>query len=174
MAFNFDINKTQSVDQIVSFIQLGCAPKVSIDNNQLDDRNEVLLAHLEVAKSVLNKLNNLLTKLISNDINLKIKPQDILHSSLYLCGEHCKSNLPWSDVESHSMMNSCIDKLCHLMHYSNTEELFTQVDISKIFVGMQYKLENNNWKKYPAAVECFMWMLKYLKVNYTKFKTFIH
>lgn len=161
---NFELNNIQNPEQIIKFIEVGFLPEVSSDENQLADSNEVFLAQLDVAISVLHKLNDLLSKLLNNDLNLQIKPCDILHSCLYLCGEHCQSNFQWSNTESHSIMNECIDKLCCLMHYSNIDELFAHTDVSKLFAGMLYKLKNDNWKKYPAAVECFMWILKYLKV----------
>jgi len=164
MTLNFDLNNTQNLDHIIKCIQSGCAPEVTINENHLADRNESLLAHLEIAKSVLNKLDNLLSKLLNNDVDLQIKSQDILNSCLYLYGEHCRPNLPWSVVESHSITNLSIEKLCNLMHCSNIEELFTRVDVSKIIIGLHYKLENDSWKKYPAAVECFMWILKRLKM----------
>lgn len=163
MTLNFD---TENLDGIINCLQFGCVPEVSINENHLDERDKALLAHLETAKPVLNKLNNLLSKLLNYDADLQIRLEDILNSCLYLCGEHCKSNLPWSDIESHSLMNLCIEKICSIMHYHSVEELFSHIDISSIFVGLQYKLKNDNWKKYPGAVECFMWMLKYLKVIY--------
>lgn len=161
MELNFD---TENLDEIINYIQIGCVPEVSINENQLDERNEALLAHLETAKRVLNKLSNLLSKLINHDSGLKIRLEDILNTCLYLCGEHCKSNLPWSDIESHSLMNLCMEKICSLMHYHSIEELFAQIDVSSIFVGLQNKLKNDNWKRYPAAVECYMWILNNLKV----------
>lgn len=166
MTLNFDLSNTQNIDQIIKYIEIGCVPEVPTNENHLADRDEALLAHLEIAKTVLNKLNNLLSKLITNNVDFQVKPQDIMNVCLYLCGEHCQSNFLWSDIESHSLMNLCIEKLCSLMHYSDIEELFIHVNVSKIFHGLKYKLENDNWKKYPATVECFMWILKCLKVKY--------
>jgi|UniRef100_A0A2S2R1W1 hypothetical protein len=163
MTLNFD---TENLDEINNSILNGCVPEVSINENHLAERDEALLAHLETAKLVLNKLYNLLSKLLSHDADQQIRPEDILNSCLYLCGEHCKSNLPWSDIESYSLMNLCIEKICSLMNCHSINELFTKIDVSSIFVGLQYKLKNDNWKKYPAAVECYMWVLKYLKVIY--------
>lgn len=165
MALQFDFNNAKNFEQIVKCIQVGCVPEVSTDENHLENREKALLAHLEIAKPVLNKLNNLLIKLLDEDEDFQIKPRDILLPCLYLCGEHCQSNFPWSDIESHSVTILCMKQLCQLMHYSDIEELLTQVDISKVFIGLQCKLEKDNWKKYPAAVECFMWILKYLKVS---------
>jgi len=167
MSLNIDLNHTQNLEQVLQILEIGCVPKVPSDEDHVADRDKTLLAHLEIAKLVLNKLNNLLSKLINNDVVLQVKLRDIINPCLYLCGEHCRSNLPWSDNESHSIMNVCIEKLCKLMHYSNMEELFTYVDVSKVFIGLQYKLKNDNWKNYPAAVECFIWSLKYLKVRYS-------
>jgi len=166
MTLNFDLSNAQNLDQIIKCIQIGCVPEVTTDENHLADRDKLLLAHLEIAKSVMNKLDNLLSKLLNNDVEFKIKPQDILNSCLYLYGEHCRPNLPWCDVESHSIMNVSIEKLCNFMQCSNIEELFTRVDVSKIIIGLHYKLENDSWKKYPAAVECFLWILKHLKVRF--------
>lgn len=165
MTFNFDLSSATNIDHILKCIKHGCVPEVSTNENHIDVRYEDLQAHKFVAKSVLIKLNTLLSKLLINDGNLQIKPQDILNLCLYLCGEHSRSNLPWSDVDSHSMMNLCIEKICRLMHFPNIEELLMHMDISKFIVGLQHKLENGKWKKYPAAVECFMWILKYLKVS---------
>jgi len=165
MTLNFDLSNAQNLDQIIKCIQIGCVPEVTTDENHLADRDKLLLAHLEIAKSVMNKLDNLLSKLLNNDVDLKIKSQDILNSCLYLYGEQCQPNFPWCDVESYSIMNVSIEKLCNLMCCSNIEELFTRVDVSKIIIGLHYKLENDSWKKYPAAVECFLWILKHLKVN---------
>ncbi|VVC37069.1 Armadillo-type fold,Tti2 family,Armadillo-like helical [Cinara cedri] len=133
MSSNLELNNIQNLEQIVKFIEIGCIPEVSTNENQL-------------AKQ------------------LKIKPLDILHSCIYLCGEHCQSDFQWSNTENHRLMNLCIVKLCSLLHYSNIDELFAHVNISKMFAGLLHKLENENWKKYPAAVECFMWILKYLKM----------
>jgi len=165
MASNIDLSNTQNIDQIIKCIQIGCVPEVSNNENDLTNRDKALLAHLDIAKPVLNKLSILLSKLLNNDVDFQIKLQDIIIPCLYLCGEHCKSNLAWSDEESHTLMKLCIEKLCSLMHYVNIEELITHLDVSKIFVGLQCKLENDNWKKYPAAVECFIWILKFLKVS---------
>jgi len=165
MTLNVDLSNTQNLDQIIKFIQSGCVPEVPINEDHLANRDEALLAHLEVSKPILNKLSMLLSKLLKNDVDLQIKLLDIMNPCLYLCGEHCKSNLPWSDEESHTLMKLCIEKLCSLMHCVNIEELISHLDVSKIFFGLQCKLENDNWKKYPAAVECFMWILKYLKVS---------
>lgn len=165
MALNIDLSSTQSLDQIIKYIQIGCVPEVSNNENDLAKRDEALLAHLEIAKPILNELNTLLSTLLNKDENLQFKLQDIINPCLYLCGEHCKSNLPWSDEESHTLMKLCVKKLCCLMHYVNIEELITHLDVSKIFVGLQCKLENDNWKKYPAAIECFIWILKHLKVS---------
>lgn len=172
MTLNFDLSNLQNLDQIVKCIQIGCVPEVTINENHLVDRDESLVAHLKIAKSILNKLDNLLSKLLNNDIDLQIKPRDILSCCLYLCGEHCRPNLPWSDVECYTIMNSSIEKLCNLMHYSNIEELFDHVDVSKIIIGLRFKLENDSWKKFPAAVECFMWILKNLKVRFRKIGIF--
>lgn len=166
MALNFDLSTTQSIDQIVKYIEIGCVPEVPANENLMYCRANKLLGHLETAKAVLNELNNLLSKLLANNVDIQVNLRDIMNSCLYLCGEHCQSNFQWSDNQCHSIMNSCIEKLCSLMHYTNIEELFTNVNISKIFLGLKYKLEHNNWKKYPAAVECFMWILKHLKVKY--------
>ncbi|XP_025198705.1 TELO2-interacting protein 2-like [Melanaphis sacchari] len=166
MALNTDINNELNLEQIIKCIQSGCAPEVSADENHLADRDEALLAHLNLAKSILNKLNILLSKFLNNDVDLQIKLQDIIYPCLYLCGEHCKSDLLWSDEESHTLMKLCIEKLCSLMHYINIDELITHLDVSKIFFGLQCKLENDKWKKYPAAVECFIWILKYLKMPF--------
>jgi len=165
MALYINFKNIQNVDQIIKYIQIGCVPEVSNNENDLTNRDTALLAHLENAKSIFNELIILLSKLINNEVDLQIKLQDIINSCLYLCGEHCKSNFPWSDEESHALMKLCIEKLCCLMHYVNIEELITHQDVSKIFVGLQCKLEHDNWKKYPAAVECFIWILKYLKVS---------
>lgn len=164
MASNIDLSNAQNIDQIIKCIQIGCVPEVSNNENDLTNRDKALLAHLDIAKPVLNKLSILLSKLLNNDVDFQIKLQDIIIPCLYLCGEHCKSNLAWSDEESHTLMKLCIEKLCSLMHYVNIEELITHLDVSKIFVGLQCKLENDNWKKYPAAVECFIWILKFLKM----------
>lgn len=174
MTLNFDLDNTQNLDHIIKCIQIGCVPEVPINEHHLADRDESLLAHLGIAKSALNKLDNLLSKLLNNDVDLQIKSQDILNSCLYLCGEHSQPNLPWSDIESHSMMKLSIEKLCNLMHCTNIEELFTRVDVSKIIIGLLYKLENDNWKKYPAAIECFMWILKNLKVKCKKLDIFMN
>lgn len=163
MTLNFD---TENLNEIINYVQNGCVPEVTINENHLAERDEALLAHLETAKLVLNKLNHLLSKLLNNGADQQIKPEDILNSCLYLCGEHCKSNFPWSDIESHSLMNLCIKKICSLMNYHSINELFTKINVQSIFIGLGYKLKNDNWKKYPAAVECYMWMLKYLKVIY--------
>jgi len=165
MELNTDLNSTLNLEEIIKCIQNGCVPEVPTDENHLADRDEALLAHLEIAKSILNKLSILLSRLLNNDVDLQVKLQDIMNPCLYLCGEHCKSNLPWSDEESHTLMKVCVEKLCSLVHYVNFEELITHLDISKIFFGLQCKLENANWKKYPAAVECFLWILKCLKVS---------
>ncbi|XP_026817580.1 TELO2-interacting protein 2-like [Rhopalosiphum maidis] len=164
MELNTDVNSTLNLEEIIKCIQNGCVLEVPTDENHLADRDEALLAHLEIAKSILNKLSVLLSRLLNNDVNLQIKLQDIINPCLYLCGEHCKSNLPWSDEESHTLMKVCVEKLCSFVHYVNIEELITHLDISKIFFGLQCKLENDNWKKYPAAVECFLWILKCLKM----------
>lgn len=165
MTSNFVLNyNILNLEHIVQFIESGYIPEVSTNENRLAERERIFIAHLNITKSVLNKLNDLLNRLLNNDVNLQIVPYDILHPCLYLCGEHCQSNFLWSDIESYSIMNLCINKLCNLMHYSNIDELFNHIDISKVYAGLLYKLENNNWKKYPAAVECFMWILKYLKV----------
>lgn len=164
MTFNLCLNNIQNVDQIVKFIQTGCTPEIPTHKND-DERDEILLAHLNISKSVLNDISNLLSKIVNSDIDLQIRPLDILNWCLYLFGEHCQSTFPWSDDESHLMTNICLEKLCNLMQYINIEELFTHVDVSKMLIGLQYKLENDNWKKYPAAVESFMWMLKYLRVR---------
>lgn len=167
MVLNFDVNYTHNLEQIINFIQIGYVPEVSTHENNIANCDEVLLAHLNIAKCVLNKLNILLSKLLNNDKNVQtIKSQDILNPCLYLCGEHNRSDFPWSDTESHSLKNSCIEKLCNLMQFSNIEELLTQMDVSKIFIGLQYKLGKDNWKKYPGAIECFIWLLKCLKVRY--------
>lgn len=165
MTLNYDLNNTQNLDQIIKWIELGCLPEVSRNENDLSNHNEMFLAHLKNAKSVLKKLNNLLSRLLKNDVNLQIMIRDILNPCLYLCGEHNQSNFPWSDEESHSLMNLCIEKLCSLMNYVHIEEFFIHVDVSKLVVGLHYKLENQEWKKYPAAIECFMWILKSLKVS---------
>lgn len=165
MALNINLKNIQNVDQIIKYIQIGCVPEVSNNENDLNNREIALLAHLENAKSIFNELKIVLSKLINNEVDLQIKLQDIINPCLYLCGEHCKSNFPWSDEESHTLMKLCTEKLCCLMHYVNIEELITHLDVSKIFVGLQCKLENDNWKKYPAAVECFIWILKCLKVS---------
>lgn len=165
MILNDCLNNIQNVDQIIKFIQMGCSPEISIHENEAN-YDGILIAHLDNAKSVLNNISKLLSKILNNNVDIQIKPLDILNPCIYLFGEHCESTFPWSDVESHSIMNGCIEKLCNLMHYINIEELFARVDVSKIFIGLQYKLENDNWKKYPAAVQCFMWILKYLKVKY--------
>jgi len=164
MALNTDLN-TLDLEQIIKCIQNGCVPEVPTTENHLANREKALLAHLKIAKSILNELSILLTRLLNNDADLQIKLQDILNPCLYLCGEHCNSNFLWSDEESHKLMKLCIEKLCSLTHYVNVEELITHLDISKIFSGLQCKLENDNWKKYPAAVECYIWILKYLKVS---------
>lgn len=165
MILSVCLNNIQNVNEIIKFIQMGCAPEVSIHENEVNC-DGILLAHLDIAKSVLNDISNFLSKILNNDIDLQIKPLDILNSCIYLFGEHCQSTFPWSDVESHLIMNGCLEKLCNLMHYINVDELFTQVDVTKMFIGLQYKLENDNWKKNPAAVQCFIWILKYLKVKY--------
>jgi len=165
MTLNIDLSNTQNLDQIIKCIQIGCVPEVSSNENDLAKRDKALLAHLEIAKPILNELSIFLSKLLNKDVDLQIKLQEIIHPCLYLCGEHCKSNLPWSDEESHTLMILCIEKLCCLMHYVNIEELITHLDVSKIFIGLQCKLENDNWKKYPAAIECFIWILKYLEVS---------
>lgn len=164
MALNNDLDNIQTHDQINKLILSGCVPEVATDENHLTDRDRALLAHLIISKSILNKLNALLNKRLNNNVSLQFESCDLLYSCLYLCGEHNQSNLLWSDDECYSLANLCIEKLCKLMHYSGIEELFTCVDVSKIFVGLQCKLKNDNWKKYPAAVECFMWLLKNLKV----------
>lgn len=166
MALNFDLSCTENPNQIIKCIQLGCLPEVPSNENDLADHDGIFLAHLETAKSVLKQLDALLSKLLKNEkcVGLQIKIQDILNPCLYICGEHNQSNFPWSDVESHSLMNKCSEKLCELMHYVNIEELFIHEDVSKVVVGLHCKLENEEWKKYPAAVECFMWILKSLKV----------
>lgn len=166
MTLNFDLSSTQNLNQIIKCIQLGYLPEVSSNENNLDDHDGMFLAHLETAKSILKQLDSLLSRFLKNEkcVGLEIKIQDILNPCLYLCGEHNRSNLPWSDVESHSLMSNCTEKLCNIMHYVNIEELFINEDISKVIVGLHCKLENEEWKKYPAAVECFMWILKSLKV----------
>lgn len=165
MTLNFDLSSATNIDHINECIKNGCVPEVSTNENHIDIRYANLQAHKFVAKSVLTKLNVLLSKLLNNDGDLQIKPQDILNSCLYLCGEHRRSDSPWSDVDSHTMMNLCVKKLCRLMHFSNIEELLMHMDISKFIFGLQHKLEKDKWKEYPAAVECFMWILKYLKVS---------
>lgn len=165
MALHIDLSNAKNLDQIIKCIEAGCVPEITIDQDKLANQNKALLAHLEISKPILNKLSILLSKLLNNDIDVKIKLQDIMNSCLYLCGEHCQSNLPWSDAESHTLMKLCIEKLCSLTHYINIEELITHQDVSKIYFGLQFKLENDNWKKYPAAVKCSMWILKYLKVS---------
>lgn len=164
MALNYDLDNAQNLEQIIKCIQIGCVLEVPTIEDNRDERDKALVAHLEIAISVLKKLDMLLSKLMQNEVDIQIKPKDLSNACLYLCGEHCKSNFLWSNDESHSIMNSCIDKLCKCMHYSSVEELLTHLEVSKIFSGLKYKLEKNNWKKYPAAVECFMWTLKYLKV----------
>lgn len=172
MTLNFDLCNAQNLEQIIKCLQFGCMPEVPFDEDHVSDRNEVFLTHLKIAKSILKELAYLLTKFLNNDVSLQIKPRDLLQPCLYLCGEHCQPNFLWSDKESYLMMNLCIEKLYTLMHFSNIEELLTNIEIAKIFVGLQYKLEKNNWKKYPAAVECFMWILKNLKVR-PKIKIFL-
>lgn len=176
MTLNFDLSCTENLDQITKCIQLGCLPKVPSNENDSADHNGIFSAHLKTAKSILRQLDSLLSKFLENEkcLGSQIKIQDILNPCLYICGEHNQSNLPWSDVESHSLMNKCTDKLCNLMNYVNIEELFIHEDVSKVVVGLHCKLENEEWKKYPAAVECFMWILKSLKVITEMYYMFLY
>jgi len=165
MTLKYDLDNAQNLEQIIKCIQIGCVPEVPTNEDNGANRDKALVIHLEIAISVLKKLDILLSKLIKNEMNIEIKPQDISYACLYLCGEHCRSNFLWSNDESHSIMNLCVDKLCKFMHHNSIEELLTHLEVSKMLAGLQYKLEKDNWKKYPAAVECFMWTLKYLKVR---------
>ncbi|XP_050442982.1 uncharacterized protein LOC126847048 [Adelges cooleyi] len=162
-----DVNNcSSSMDQIIKDIHSGYVPEVPFDENKWDVRDKKLSDHTKIAQSILNGLNDQLTFLINNKSYLTVsKHEPLLSSCLYLCGEHWQSDLMWSNAECRLLANLCLKQLCGLIKVTNIEELFTSMDMSKVFIGLySSKLDKDDWKKYPAAVQCFMWMLKCLKM----------
>lgn len=118
--------------------------------------------YVKIVQSNLSKSISLLSSLkVFQD---EILRKDIVINTVLLCGEHSRSSI-WTSADSVHLSSLLLKELIHKCNCLNLPDLLVQFSCDSFLSKLRLKLDRNSWKKFPAAVYCFKWILTNIKVS---------
>ncbi|XP_043266374.1 TELO2-interacting protein 2-like [Venturia canescens] len=123
-------------------------------------------------RSTVNRdLQNIRTRLLiliqnrdSEKINIDADEESVRNfviCLLVLIGEHSEKNV-WNNAESVSLAQDLTSELCKFCRSPNLSIVLTMSDDKFLatLMALRPKLLKDTWKKFPAAVACYKWLLQ--------------
>lgn len=108
----------------------------------------------------------------STDASISV-PKDIVLYAILLSGENSE-NENWTSSQIQCLVKRFQETILESTSCKDFTDMLLLYKLNYFLTELKPKLLSSTWKKYPAAVVCFSWMLHHIKVGMSSNRSFMH